>query len=95
MRRYADRRDSATFCALSDELACRSQQRGHTAIVLVDNARFHRSDQSKLVGRAGATINRRLVALRMWFEFLADRAHDKGHVGLLNPVVPRRHIAKR
>lgn len=30
------------------------------------------------LGRARATINRRLVALRMWFEFLADRAHDDG-----------------
>lgn len=43
------------------------------------------------LGRARATINRRLVALRMWFGFLADRAHDAGDVGVLNPVHPRRH----
>lgn len=47
------------------------------------------------LGRARATINRRLVALRMWFEFLADRAHDAGDVSLSNPVHPRRHYLRQ
>lgn len=46
------------------------------------------------LGRARATINRRLVALRMWFEFLADRAHDDGQTGMVNPVHPRRHYLR-
>ncbi len=47
------------------------------------------------LGRARATINRRLVALRMWFEFLADHAHDAGEVGMPNPVHPRRHYLRQ
>lgn len=49
----------------------------------------------QMLGRARATINRRLVALRMWFEFLADRAHDDGEPGLPNPVHPRRHYLRQ
>lgn len=47
------------------------------------------------LGRARATINRRLVALRMWFEFLADRAHDDGEADLPDPVHPRRHYLRQ
>lgn len=46
------------------------------------------------LGRARATINRRLVALRMWFEFLADRAHAEGRMPSTNPVHPRRHYLR-
>jgi site-specific recombinase XerD len=48
----------------------------------------------QMLGRARATINRRLVALRMWFEFLADCAHDAGEAGPPNPVHPRRHYLR-
>lgn len=47
------------------------------------------------LGRARATINRRVVALRMWFAFLADRAHDASEVGVPNPVHPRRHYLRQ
>ena len=49
IRRYADRRDSFTFCALCDVLVHRSRSRGRKAIVLLDNARFHRPDKSRQV----------------------------------------------
>jgi len=49
IRRYADRRDSFTFCALGDALVHRSRSRGRKAIVLLDNARFHRPDKSRQV----------------------------------------------
>lgn len=49
IRRYADRRDSLTFCALVDVLVHRSQARGRKALVLADNARFHRPDKSRQV----------------------------------------------
>jgi site-specific recombinase XerD len=43
------------------------------------------------LGRARATINRRLVALRMWFEFQAELSADQVNWPGPNPVHPRRH----
>jgi site-specific recombinase XerD len=48
----------------------------------------------QMLGRARGTINRRLVALRMLFEFLTDRTHDAGEAGMPNPVHPRRHYLR-
>jgi len=49
IRRYADRRDSLTFCTLCDALVQRSRARGRRAIVLTDNAHFHRPEKSRHV----------------------------------------------
>lgn len=46
------------------------------------------------LGRARATINRRLVALRMWFEFQAEHAMDAAVRPIPNPVHPRRHYLR-
>jgi len=46
------------------------------------------------LGRARATINRRLVALRMWFEFQAEQASDPLGAAPRNPVHPRRHYLR-
>lgn len=46
------------------------------------------------LGRARATINRRLVALRMWFEFQAEQASDPTGAPRRNPVHPRRHYLR-
>ena len=46
------------------------------------------------LGRARATINRRLVALRMWFEFQAERSADQVNRPSPNPVHPRRHYLR-
>jgi len=32
--------------------------------------------------------------MRMWFEFLAERAHDEREAGMSNPVHPRRHYLR-
>jgi transposase len=49
LRRYADRRDSATFCVLCDALVWRSRGRRRKALVLVDNAHIHRPEKSRQV----------------------------------------------
>jgi transposase len=64
IRRYADRRDSFTFCALCDALVHRSRSRGRKAIVLLDNARFHRPDQSR---RVAALLHRHGPWLQLVF----------------------------
>lgn len=46
------------------------------------------------LGRARATINRRLVALRMWFEFQTERTSDFPDTPRRNPVHPRRHYLR-
>jgi len=46
------------------------------------------------LGRARATINRRLVALRMWFEFHAERRAEPATSPWPNPVQPRRHYLR-
>ncbi len=46
------------------------------------------------LGRARATINRRLVALRMWFEFQAEQSGDTANRPRPNPVHPRRHYLR-
>ncbi len=48
-RRYGDRRDSRTFCVLCDAVVWRSRRRGRRAIVLLDNAGFHRPETSRQV----------------------------------------------
>jgi transposase len=64
IRLYADRRDSLTFCALCDALVRRSRTRGRQAIILVDNARFHRPEQSRQVA---ALLRRHGPWLRLVF----------------------------
>ena len=49
VRRYADRRDSPTFCALCDALVRRSRTRRRRALVLTDNAHVHRPEKSRQV----------------------------------------------
>jgi site-specific recombinase XerD len=46
------------------------------------------------LGRARATINRRLVALRMWFEVQAEQANAPAAAPPRNPVHPRRHYLR-
>ena len=46
------------------------------------------------LGRARATINRRLVALRMWFEFQAEQVNEPAGALGPNPVLPRRHYLR-
>lgn len=55
LRRDGERREAVTFCTLCEALVRRSRARGRRAVVLVDNARFHRPDQSREV----ATLLRR------------------------------------
>jgi site-specific recombinase XerD len=63
-------------------------------------ADVQRTDIDRLIvwqqtlGRARATINRRLVALRMWFEFQAEQASDPTGAPHRNPVHPRRHYLR-
>lgn len=49
VRRYADHRDSQTFCALCDALVGRSRARRRRVIVLCDNAHIHRPEKSRQV----------------------------------------------
>ncbi len=46
------------------------------------------------LGRARATVNRRLVALRMWFEFQTERPSEFPDAPRRNPVHPRRHYLR-
>jgi transposase len=49
VRRYSDRRNARTFCELGDALVWRSRRRKHRAIIVLDNAWFHRPDKSRQV----------------------------------------------
>jgi len=48
-RRYADRRDARTFCALAETLVWRTRRRGRRAMIVLDNAGVHRAEKSRLV----------------------------------------------
>jgi site-specific recombinase XerD len=67
-------------------------QRPPTDVQRIDIDRFIAWQQT--LGRAGATINRRLVALRMWFEFQAEQATASAGAPTHNPVHPRRHYLR-
>jgi transposase len=45
----SEKRNAAAFCRLADKCVARSARRKRRAIMVVDNARFHRPEKSKLV----------------------------------------------
>ena len=67
-------------------------QRSPVDVQRTDIDRFIAWQQT--LGRARTTINRRLVALRMWFEFQAEQANAPAGAPQRNPVHPRRHYLR-